>query len=183
MPEPATHIALLYSIVLGSGRRVVMADLRAMAAGLGFGDPRTLVATGNLLFRAPGAAIADLEGRLETAFAARFGRHVDIILRTAEDWRRLVAGNPFPEASQREPARVAVRVMRAPMPAEIVARLEPYRAEDERMQLVGGDLWLHFPRGFAASRLAAAIQPHRAGGAGTMRNWNTVRRLGEMLDG
>ena len=49
--------------------------------------------------------------------------------------------------------------------------------------MVDGDLWVHLPEGFARSRLAAAVTPARAGGAGTFRNWNTVRRLGEMLDG
>lgn len=181
--EPATHVALLYSIVLGPGRRVVMTELRALAAELGLDAPRTLVATGNLVFGAPDQPVAALEARLEQAFAARFGRHVDIILRTAADWRRLVAGNPFPEAAAREPARVGVRVMRQPMPAEVLARLETYRAPSETIRLVDGDLWLHLPEGFGPSRLVAAIKPHRAGGAGTMRNWNTVRRLGEMLDG
>ncbi|TIX36354.1 MAG: DUF1697 domain-containing protein, partial [Mesorhizobium sp.] len=42
-----TYVALLYSIVLGEGRRVVMSDLKAMAESLGLNNPRTLVATGN----------------------------------------------------------------------------------------------------------------------------------------
>lgn len=178
-----TYVALLYSIVLGKGRRVVMADLRAMAEGLGFQRVRSLVATGNLVFEGPPADPRRMEQRLEAAFAARFGRHVDIILRDAQNWRRLEAGNPFPEASAREPAQVAVRVMRAPMAREVVAVLESYRAEGERMALFGGDLWVHFAHGQGRSRLAAAIKPHRAGGAGTFRNWNTVRRLGGMLEG
>ncbi len=47
------HVALLYSVVLGPGRRVRMDDLRAMAEGLGFERVRSLVATGNLVFDAP----------------------------------------------------------------------------------------------------------------------------------
>ena len=105
------HVALLYSVVLGPGRRVRMDDLRAMADGLGFDRVRSLVATGNLVFDAPAADPRLLEQRLETAFAARFGRHVDIILRDSSRWRRLMAGNPFSEASLLAPDRVAVRVM------------------------------------------------------------------------
>ena len=63
----------------------------------------------------------------------------------------------------------------------MLERLEPYRTEGERVALVDGDLWVHLPHGTAGSRLAAAITPARAGGAGTFRNWNTVRKIGEAL--
>lgn len=46
------YVALLHSIVLGAGRRVVMADLRRMAEDIGYMDCRTLVSTGNLVFEA-----------------------------------------------------------------------------------------------------------------------------------
>ena len=174
-------VALLYSIVLGPGRRVVMADLRALAAGLGFERPRTLLATGNLVFDAEGGA-REVEARLEPAFAAGFGKAIDIIVREGADWPRLMAGNPFPEAAATEPARVAVRVMRRPADAGAVERLTPYLAPGERVAVVGGDLWVHLPQGFAPSRLPGAITPRRAG-VGTFRNWNTVRRIGAALDG
>ncbi|MCB1403688.1 MAG: DUF1697 domain-containing protein [Rhodobacteraceae bacterium] len=176
------HVALLYSVVLGPGRRVRMDDLRAMAEGLGFERVRSLVATGNLVFDAPAADPRLLEQRLETAFAARFGRHVDIILRDSSRWRRLMAGNPFPDASLLAPDRVAVRVMRAPAGAGVLEALGPYRSGDERMALVDGDLWVHFPHGQGGSRLAGAMKPQRAGGPGTFRNWNTVRGIGAMLE-
>ncbi|RUU52055.1 DUF1697 domain-containing protein, partial [Mesorhizobium sp. M2C.T.Ca.TU.009.01.2.1] len=47
-----TYVALLYSIILSEGRRVVMADLKAMAEEQGLKNVRTLVATGNLVFEA-----------------------------------------------------------------------------------------------------------------------------------
>jgi uncharacterized protein (DUF1697 family) len=72
--------------------------------------------------------------------------------------------------------------MRAPLGPGIADRLEPYRGPNERLAIVDGDLWLHLPDGVARSRLAAAITPERAGGAGTFRNWNTVRRIGAALE-
>ncbi|WP_292238803.1 DUF1697 domain-containing protein, partial [Mesorhizobium sp.] len=47
-----TYVALLYSIILGEGRRVVMSELKAMAEAIGLKNVRTLVATGNLVFEA-----------------------------------------------------------------------------------------------------------------------------------
>ena len=175
-----TYVALLYSIILGEGRRVVMSDLKAMAEGLGLNNPRTLVATGNLVFETKETEVAALERRLETAFEKTFGRHVDIIARRADDWLTLAAGNPFPAESAAAADQVAVRVMRKPAPAEAVAALEAYVGKDERMQAVSGDVWAVFSRRTPSSRLLAAIG-HKRLGVGTSRNWNTVRRLAEMV--
>lgn len=176
-----TYVALLYSIILGEGRRVVMSDLKAMAEGLGLKNVRTLVATGNLVFEARASKIPNLEQRLETAFEKTFGRHVDIIVRGAEDWLRLAAGNPFPAESADAGDQVAVRVMREPALADAVAALPNHAAEDEKVALVDGDIWVVFSRERPSSRLLAATN-HKRMGIGTSRNWNTVRRLAEMLE-
>jgi uncharacterized protein (DUF1697 family) len=153
----------------------------ALADELGLARPRTLLATGNLIFEAAATDERALETALEPAFAARLGRPVDIIVRAGDRWLALMRGNPFAEAAEREPARVAVRVMRTAADAGALARLEPYRVEGERIAVVDGDIWVHLPHGTAGSRLAGAITPARAGGAGTFRNWNTVRRIGNAL--
>ena len=175
-----TYVALLYSIILGEGRRLVMADLKAMAEGLGLKNPRTLVATGNLVFEARAMDIAKLEQRLEIAFEKTFGRHVVIIVRSAENWLTLAAGNPFPAESAETGDQVAVRVMRKPAPADGVTALQAYVAEDEKVLPSGGDIWVVFSRERPTSRLLAAMN-HKRLGIGTARNWNTVRKLAEMV--
>ncbi|TPK60490.1 DUF1697 domain-containing protein [Mesorhizobium sp. B2-4-19] len=175
-----TYVALLYSIILGEGRRVVMADLKAMAEGLGLRNVRTLVATGNLVFEAERTATAALEKRLEAAFETAFGRHVDIIVRGAGDWQKLASRNPFPTESEEAGDQVAVRVMRKPVAEDVLSGLQAYAAEEEKVLLIGGDIWLVFSRERPSSRLLAAVN-HKRLGIGTSRNWNTVRKLAEMV--
>jgi uncharacterized protein (DUF1697 family) len=177
----ATYVALLYSVVLTPQRRVVMADLRQMVGQLGLKQVRTLAATGNLVFEAPETATAELEGRLEAAFEEKFGRHVDIVVRTSEAWSRLAACNPFPDEASATPDQVAVRVMRHPVPAGAEGRLGEAAAADEKFRIVGGDIWIVFSRARPNSRLLAASN-HRRFGVGTSRNWNTVRNLAQMLE-
>jgi uncharacterized protein (DUF1697 family) len=176
----SSYVALLYSIVLTPQRRVMMADLRTMALDLGFEAPRTLVSTGNLVFEATETPIAQLESALEATFAQRFGRHVDIIVRDAVNWRRLAVDNPFPVESEIDADRVLVRVMRKPLDNDVVPILRPYLTQGERMAVVNGDLWTYFAGQPNKSRLLPALTPKRLG-IGTSRNWNTIRGLGEML--
>ena len=175
-----TYVALLYSIILGEGRRVVMADLKAMVEGLGLKNVRTLVATGNLVFEARAVEIPKLEQRLEKAFEKTFGRHVDIIVRGAEDWLKLAKANPFPAESADTGDQVAVRIMRQPVADEALSGLQARADAEEKVLLIDGDIWLVFSRERPSSRLLAAAN-HKRFGVGTSRNWNTVRRLAEMV--
>jgi uncharacterized protein (DUF1697 family) len=46
-----THLALIRAINVGGHKPMPMADLRALLAELGFDEPRSLLQTGNLVFR------------------------------------------------------------------------------------------------------------------------------------
>ncbi len=171
-----TYVALLYSIVLGEGRRLVMSDLKAVAAGLGLDNPRTLLATGNLIFDAEDQSVAALEIRLEHAFAKTMGKHIDIIIRTAPDWQKLAAGNPFPDVAGDQ---VCLRIMRNPL-ANACWNLVRVKAGDAEVRRVNDDLWVAFSGKPSESRLLSHLTTKKLG-VGTMRNGNTVRRISEAL--
>jgi uncharacterized protein (DUF1697 family) len=173
------YVALLHSIILAAGRRVVMEELRAMAVDLGFENVRTLVATGNLVFEGADLPIGEIENMLERSFAGRFGKPVDIIVRQASGWLRLVASNPFADGVGSD---VVVRVMRSALDPIAVDRLSDRVNGPERIALVDGDLWIDFGGKPSLSRLLSGLTTKQLG-IGTLRNWNTVRRLGRMLGG
>lgn len=175
-----SYVALLYSIGVGEGRRLAMADWRSMMMELGFQNPRTLIATGNAIFESPVAKPQELELQLEDAFECRFGRRLDTIVRAAARFRRLARHNPFPAESARDGSRVVARVMREPLDGACVATLKPYLTQGERVKVVEGDLWVYFKHEPVRSRLMPVLGSKRLG-IGTVRNWNTVRRLIEML--
>lgn len=176
-----TYVGLLYSIIIDRTRRVAMADLRAIAEGLGYGHVRTLVSTGNLVFETGETAVPKIEADLERAFAAFHGKHVDIIVKTAADWQRLVASNPFRVEADAAPDQVGVRVMRNPADEKLLDFLRPYQTQGERAAIIDGQVWVHYQGQASLSKLASQLTPKRMGGVGTARNWNTVRRLGEMV--
>ncbi|MBO9194152.1 DUF1697 domain-containing protein [Rhizobium sp. 16-449-1b] len=171
------YVALLHSIVLAPGRRVIMSDLRDMATSLGYRNPRTLVSTGNIVFEAQTSPIGDIEARLEQAFRARFGKPVDILVRTAEDWRKIAAANPFPDG---DGSQVILRVMRKPLDRTVIERLRPHAQPNQRLAVIGGDLWIDFAGKPSEWKLLSALTTKRMG-VGTLRNWNTVRGLAEMV--
>jgi uncharacterized protein (DUF1697 family) len=174
--------ALLHSIVLGGGRRVVMADLREVAVKAGFQNPLTLAATGNLIIASKASiSAAEAELALEEGIRLAFGKHIDVIARSADAFIRMAASNPFPGESARDGSLVAVRVMRERLPDGYEEALEEWRGEGEQVAVVGGDLWVSFAGQPSRSRLLSRLSKQHMG-VGTVRNWNTVRGLAQMLE-
>ncbi|SFD07808.1 Uncharacterized conserved protein, DUF1697 family [Bosea sp. CRIB-10] len=173
-----TYVALLHSIVLSPGKRVVMADLKTMAVELGFRDPRTWVATGNLIFEGEDVPLTAIESRLEAGFRARFGKHVDIILRKAEAWKRLAAHNPFPNGKGPD---IGIRVMRKPLGTDALSMLRGIAAPGITLALADGDLWIDFGGKPEETRLLSHLTTKKLG-IGTLRNANTIKALAAMLD-
>src|SRR5689334_8721599 len=113
------RIAFLRSMVINR-HRITGADVEALAQAAGGTEARSVMATGNMIFRSrrsPAALIKDIEA----ACKARFGQPTEIIVKTAEDWRALVAANPFKAAAKKTPNRVLVWIMREPAPVSGIA--------------------------------------------------------------
>jgi len=176
------RICLLRGVNVG-GVKVPMAELKAIAAEVGLGDPRTLLASGNLVVESddPPAQVA---ARLESGIAAHFGRPIEVIVRTPDQWSALMKANPFPEHAADGGSKLLVVVMKDGVRTGAVETLRVLAAGDERVEAVGGDLFFWHPDGIGRSRMAEKALP-RLIGVGTGRNWNTVTKLAQMvgLDG
>jgi uncharacterized protein (DUF1697 family) len=172
-------IALLRAVNVG-GRKLPMAELRALCGELGWEEVRTYVQSGNIVFAAPGKA-AELERALEEAVERRFGFHSDAMVRIAAQWRALLEANPFPEAAERDPGRVLVGVPKHALAPGAADAIAVRAAAGERVKAAGGALWFHYPDGVGRSKLSPTLIDRAAGSPVTARNWRTAVTLGEML--
>lgn len=163
-------------------QRLTSAAARAMAEAVGARDIVTIGATGNLVFRSAKAP-ARLEGELEAACAGIYGKATEVVVKTAEEWRALIAANPFPEEAAQAPARLLVWAMRSPLPDAGLAQLQARARGEERVVRVGsGDIYMWFGEGLIhESRLTAGFGLKALGAVGTNRNWNTAMKLTDAL--
>ena len=176
----ADWVALLYSVVLTPTRRVTSADLIQLATRLGFSDVKTVLSTGNLIFDVTGEE-GELARRIEAEIARSWGKAIPVLLRSAQEWRAMVANNPFPQETLRDAAKVAVRVMRTDPEAEIVARIAARRAVDEGFAATPRALWFASPRQLSVSPLLRAIAAPKVG-VGTLRNGSAIAKIAAALD-
>jgi uncharacterized protein (DUF1697 family) len=175
------HVALLRGINVGANRKVPMARLRALCAGLGWAEVETYIQSGNLVFAASGSAAA-LEAALEQAIAGEFGFDIAVIVRSAGDWPGYVAGNPFPEAARDAPNRLMLHLSKRPPAAGAEEAIAAKAAAGEQVRRVGDALWIHYPQGAGTTKISPNLLDRAAGSPVTARNWRTVLTIGEMLE-
>jgi uncharacterized protein (DUF1697 family) len=178
----ALKVALMRSIVI-NGQRVKMADARALAERVGGTEVQSVIATGNLLFRSDKAPRV-LERELEAECEAFYGRATEMVVKTAEQWRSLLAANPFPEEAARAPSRLLVWAMRDPVPDAGIAQLQRRAVGDERVERTpAGDFYVWFGEApISGSRMTSGFGLKALGAVGTNRNWNTTVRIAQALD-
>jgi uncharacterized protein (DUF1697 family) len=174
-----TYIGLLRGVNVGGNNMVAMADLRALLTKMGFGDVKTLLQSGNVVFRGPARPTGALEKDLEAALKKRFGLEVECHVRTAAEWTAIVAANPFRDEAAKEPARLFVSCFKAPLEKTKVNSLQAAIAGRETLHAAGRHLYMVFPDGMGNSK-AAPLVDRRLGARGTARNWNTVLKLAEL---
>jgi len=172
-----THIALLRAVNVAGHQPVGMADLRALLGALGFTDVRSLLQTGNLVFRGGGRRGAALERWLEAEAARRLSLETDFFVRTAAEWSEAVARNPFPEAAARDPARLVVLALREAPGAARVDTLQASITGREQVRADGRHAYVVYPDGQGRSKVSLSRIEKALGTRGTARNWNTALKL------
>lgn len=174
------YAALLAAVNVGK-RKVPMADLRTVLAGLGYTDVRTYLASGNAVFAAddaPDAAAA----KISAALGDRFGFEVRCLVRDRSYLSAIVAACPFP-ADQVEGKQLHATFYSAPVSEDRYEDIDRAAFLPEEFRLGDRVMYLHLPGGIGRSPLAMALAKPAGrlkGITATGRNWNTVKALVEM---
>lgn len=176
-----TYAALLRGINVSGHRRVPMADLRELLSGLGHGDVRTYLQSGNAVFTSASEDESALATALERAIEQRFGFGVDCLVRDGAYLRAVADACPFP-ADTLEGKQLHLTFFSEPVGPERFASLDQDRYLPEEFRLGDRALYLYAPNGLGRSKLGDALaRPALFKGiTATSRNWNTVLKLVEL---
>lgn len=173
----AAYVALLRAVNLPGHNSISMADLKAVAAGAGLAEPRTLVQSGNLLFKSAARSSAALEKVLEHALAKELDLKTPVVVRSLAEWQAAIAANPYASEARKDPGHLLLMPLKSQPPAAGLAALRAAIVGRETVKAVGTALYLVYPDGIGRSKLTSALIEKKIGVAGTARNWNTVLKV------
>jgi uncharacterized protein (DUF1697 family) len=156
-----------------------MAALRAAVEGLGCADVKTLLNSGNVVYRTS-VAPAVAAGRIARAIAEQVGVTCAVVALARDELAAILDANPI-DADESAAPRLLVTVFDSAAEAR---RLEPLAREDwtpERFALGERVAYSLHPDGISKGQLPIAMGKLQKG-AGTARNLATLTKLRGMLD-
>ncbi|MGH3823677.1 MAG: DUF1697 domain-containing protein [Pseudonocardiaceae bacterium] len=174
-----THVALLRGINLGRAKRVAMADLRAVFVNLGYHDVRTVLQSGNVVFRAAGGLAAEAAAQIETALVQHTGVQAAVVLLTAEELLVVAESNPLLDVAT-DPSRLLVTFLAEPPDPVRLHMPDPVTLAPEVVRVGTRAVYQWCPEGVLASKLPASFW-RQFGPSATARNWRTVTRLVDLV--
>ncbi|WP_265570244.1 DUF1697 domain-containing protein [Sphingomicrobium nitratireducens] len=154
---------------INAGVPLKMDALRAIASDCGYANPRTYIASGNLLIDTDEDEAA-IRANLGAALERHVGAPVGLLVRTADELDAVLAADPFPDA----PGNRAMVLFLDSPPTRADIDAAKHRTNEE-IALGARHLYLHFPEGQGTSRLSLPLWK-----IGTARNVNTVTKLATM---
>jgi uncharacterized protein (DUF1697 family) len=159
-------VALLRAVNVGGTGRLPMSDLRTLCAAAGFANPRTYIASGNVVFDSREDEPA-VKAKIEQALETYAGKPVGVLVRTGEEMAAVLAANPFADAARNQTVAI---FLDHPPPTDALASASG--VIDERLALGRREIYVHYGSGMARSKLKIP-----AARAGTARNMNTIATL------
>lgn len=166
------RVALIRGINVGKNKRVAMADLRALATELGYGEVATLLNSGNLVFRSDEEP-AEAAARLEEALVARTGVKARILVLKAAELAEMLDRNPLAERVN-DPTRFLVAVLAGPADAEKLRPMAETDWGEDAFALGGRVAYAWCPNGLLQSPLFDKLDK-------TLKNGVTTRNLATMV--
>ncbi len=176
------YAAFLRAVNVGSGRRVAMDELRAMAAALGLVDPRSYIQSGNLVFSSDSTDRDAIVRSLGEAIGARFGFVPEIFLRDATGMRAIMERVPgLPDGMGNSDKLHVVILSREPA-LDARASLADHLGPWESFELAGDVIYVHYGNGVGRSRFSNSFIEKRLGLFATTRTLATMVAMLGMVE-
>ena len=174
-------VALLRAINVG-GHVVKMETLRKYFTRLGFGNVETFIASGNVLFDAPGATPLELEEQIAMELERVLGYPVATFVRSPGEMASVVRHEPF-AAGAFDFTKHALYIgflSGRPKP-DTVRKVVGLKTPLDELHIHGRELYWGSRGRFSESAVSGAVLERTVGVSMTIRSVTTVRKLAAKL--
>ena len=159
-----------------------MAELRALFEDAGASAVASYIQSGNVAFDAPKKAVGAIVAKVEAGIERDFGFAAPIVIRDRAGLDRVLDSSPYLDVE--DDLRFIHVGFLAKAPAKNrQADLDLNKFLPDSFQLIGAEVHVHFPNGAAKSKVTYQYFERTLGVTCTFRNWRTVLKASEMLEG
>lgn len=170
------YVALLRAINVG-GHTVKMDHLRGLFAKAGLARVETFIASGNVIFEAPGGNAGTLEQKIEAALRKALGYDVPTFLRTDAELARVAAYEPFPPAHVKKARSFNIGFLKERLNASATRALMAFTTDQDTLHTHEREVYWLCTVGQGESMFSNVRMEKALGALCTFRGTSTVTKL------
>jgi uncharacterized protein (DUF1697 family) len=169
------YVAFLRGMNLGD-RRVTNDEIRAHFETMGFTGVTPFLASGNIVFDAPGSDPAKLSGEIAKGLGDALNYEVPTFLRSGEEVRSIAARRVFTEEQVEAGGKVQVALLHCPPDEAARAKVLSLSSPEDRLAIRGREFyWL--PSGNMSDSELDLVSIEKIIGPMTIRTHRTLERV------
>ena len=176
------YLALLRGINVGGKNLIGKDDLRRCFEELGFERVRTYIQSGNVLFRATAADVAELNTRVEQGLSDRFAYAARSVVLSYAAYAAALAAAPTAWGEDAACRHNALFTLAGVTPDEVLAGLPPAMPDIDTLAAGPGVVFWSAAKNRITRSAFMKLPSLPVYQQVTIRNHNTVRRLAALLD-
>ncbi len=170
-------IALLRGINV-SGRKIApMTDVKKAFESLSFENVRTYAQSGNVIFDCRRAEKAKMAACVEEKLRETFGFSTNVLIRTQRELETIIENNPLVDSAGVRHDKLYVTFLSDRPDETVASTLDIKPGQGEKFVIVGTEVYLYCPNGYARTRLNNAMFETKLRTVATTRNWKTINKL------
>jgi uncharacterized protein (DUF1697 family) len=179
----ASVVAFLRGVNMTGHNVIKMADLAALCRKLGYKDAETYIQSGNVIFTNPDNRTGgETELLIEQAIKNQFGHDISVMIRSAEELKKILQINPFVQSEDIDQSKHAALFLKeAPISIQI-DKLAGIDYPPDRFFVSGKEIFIWCPNGFGKTKLYTNFFENKMKVIGTARNWKTISTLVEIAE-
>lgn len=176
------YVSMLRAVNVGGTSVIKMDALRRVYESMGLQDVRTLLASGNVVFRSRIADREQLVKRIMQEIERQLRLQVEVIVRTLAEIESIVERGPVlsPRADMAKLHVMFLASVPAPAAQAALGKWHKESKLPELLEMRGPEIYLYYPNGVGRSKLSGSVIENKLDTFGTARNWNTLTKLMEV---
>ncbi len=175
-----TYIAVLRGINV-SGHNIIKMDvLRKLFEDSGYGNVRTYIQSGNVIFANVKTVAGKLEKNISEKILNAFGFDVPVIVRDLNEMKKLIKGNPFLKNAGQDVKNLYAILLSNEPAKELTGKIPEVPNDSTIYRITGKTVYLYCPGGYGNTKLTNAFFEKHLRVTATARNWRTICELAKI---
>ena len=171
------YVAILRGINVSGQKKINMNDLKLLLAKAGFGDVKTYIQSGNVLFESAEMDVDGLRKKMEQTIFDAYDFEVPIIIRTVLELKEVVKNNPFFGQNDVETNMPYVTFLDEKPVQTNVDKINSAQFLPDIFVISGKEIYIVCPNGYGNTKLSNVFFENKLKLTATTRNWKTVNEL------